>query len=101
MTGFPLTLSPVSVGTSPVACVPANESRQITTLIFQAPLTNTAPIFIGGSNVTTSNGIAIAVGESMAVSCDYQMLRLAASSFFAVSSASGQSLKILAIFREV
>lgn len=78
-------VSAATVGLVSGQIVPADSRRS--RLIVQATITNTAPIFIGPSGVTGSNGISLHPGASF--------VGLSSARYDAISTAASQNVRIL------
>jgi len=89
-------LERTSIGTSAVQIL----STPIRTpgMIISAPASNTAPIYFGDSNVTTTKGAIILPAESISISCpiiggDDEEIDI--SDFYVVASAATQYLHVV------
>lgn len=74
-----------TVGTTAAQIVAANSRRS--RLIIQAPVTNNAPISIGGAGVTLTGGIILDPGSSF--------IGFSSARYDGISSVAGQNLRIL------
>lgn len=85
-----------SVGTSAVQVL--STSTRTPGMIISAPASNTAPIYYGDVNVTTTKGAILLPAESVAISCpivggDDEELDI--SDFYVVSSAATQYIHVV------
>jgi len=87
----------VTVGTAAVAVQAAVAGSLKLGLIIQADASNAGNIFIGGSDVTTSNGIQLAAGATLSLNdfgtahsiCEWDLTKV-----FLVSNQAAQAVRV-------
>lgn len=97
---FNLTPITVTVAGTRVQCVPSNNYRIVTSILFQADPSNTGIIYVGDSGVTSTNGVALNASQFISVSGDFR--RDGAEEFdltdwYVDASAASQKLRITLI----
>ncbi|MGK3961309.1 hypothetical protein WMF01_12080 [Sorangium sp. So ce1667] len=60
-------------------------------ILVQAPIANTAAVYVGGTGVTTLTGIELLPGDAVTIPT------ASAASIFAVSGTAGQKLRLLVV----
>lgn len=79
----------VTVGTSAVA-LPASPLSGRRTLLVQSDISNSAYIYVGGSGVTSSTGIILTSGQTVA-------LDVAGAAVYAIAGAASQTVRIIEV----
>ncbi len=83
------TVPAVSVGTSATALGTGSGGAANAGIMVQAPSSNTASVFVGDSNVTTSNGLEIEPGKGITLPIQDE------SSVYGIVASGTQNLRVL------
>lgn len=93
----------VSVGTAAVALSTAANGLLIHSFTIQAATANSGTIYIGGPDVSSSNGVALAAGDALSfdllkpVRMETEMYDL--SKVYVAASVASQAVRVLTIIR--
>lgn len=90
---MPVSQKTVTVGTTATALFDADTSRRR----FIVSNDSGASVFVGGSNVTTSNGIVLANNGSLEVTQNFNTDASAKYQWFAVSAAGGKVVRVVEV----